>query len=480
MAQTHVERELKFEAAHEAELPDVDGIIGGTSVRSETVQLRAVYYDTSDRHLQRNLVTLRRRSGGPDAGWHLKLPAGADHTKVEIQTDGRSSTVPRELSELVKGIRLGQRLTATARLDTTRTRHEILDPSGELIAEVAEDDVSATPLLDGGEPSAWREVEVELGPAGDDATLKLFRRALKQSGFGEASYGSKYARAVGEPPERDRPARLAGLVDDYLQQQYQAIRDEDARMRLGENRVHKLRVAVRRTRSTIRVFSDLFEADAAASLDTELRWFAEILGRARDLDVVHERLTECVETVPAELLLGPVAADLESVLASERANAARAVEDAMRGRRHQRLLQTIDSWRTAPPRTDVDPKASALSKYVDKAGKKARKRLNAALESGEGDDFHRARKAMKRYRYAAELAEPHLGKSAAATAAWAEGLQDELGELQDTVTSSAVLLNLARRVGGEPRRSAFSYGLLYGLEQKAADDIRRGLAKKYG
>jgi CHAD domain-containing protein len=479
MAQTRIERELKFEAPHEAELPDVDGIISGSSVRSETVQLKAVYYDTSDRHLQRHSVTLRRRSGGPDAGWHLKLP-GDDPARVEIQADGRSSTVPRDLAELVKGIRLGQRLAATARLDTTRTRHEILDPTGELIAEVAEDDVYATPLLDGRKPSAWREVEVELGPAGDEATLTMFRRMLEKSGFGEASYGSKYVRAVGEPPERDRPARLAGLVDDYLQQQYKAIRDEDARMRLGENRVHKLRVAIRRTRSTMRVFGDLFDPDAAASLDAELRWFAEILGRARDLDIVRERLTARLEKLPAELLLGPVAADLESVLASDRAKAARAVEDAMRGRRHQRLLQTIDGWRTSPSRTEADPKASAASTYVDKAGKKARKRLASAIDSGEGEDFHRARKAMKRYRYAAELAEPQMGEKAGTTAAWAEGLQDELGELQDTVTSSTVLLRLARRVGGEPRRNGFSYGLLYGQEEKAADDIRRKLAKKYG
>jgi CHAD domain-containing protein len=480
MAQANIERELKFEAPRDAELPDVDGIISGSSVRTETVQLKAVYYDTSDRHLQRHLVTLRRRSGGADAGWHLKLPSNDDHARVEIQADGRPSTVPRDLAELVKGIRLGQRLAPTARLDTTRTRHEILDPAGELIAEVAEDDVRATPLLDSREPSAWREVEVELGPAGDEATLKLFRRVLTKSGFGKALYGSKYARAVGDPPEHERPARLAGLVDDYLQQQYETIRDEDARMRLGENRVHKLRVAVRRTRSTMRVFGDLFDADAAASLDAELRWFAEILGRARDLDIVRERLTASVETLPAELVLGSVAADLASVLASDRAKAAKAIEDAMRGRRHQRLLQTIDSWRTSPPRTDADPKASAVSPYVDKAGKKARKRLASAIDSGAREDFHRARKAMKRYRYAAELAEPQMGEKAAATAAWAEALQDELGELQDTVATSAALLRLARRLGAEPRRNGFSYGVLYGLEQKAADDIRRALAKRYG
>jgi CHAD domain-containing protein len=478
MNQSHLERELKFEAPADAGLPDLDGLIPGASTRSETVSMRAVYYDTADRHLQRREVTLRRRSGGSDAGWHLKLPT--DDARVEIQADSRSSSVPRELSDLVKGIRLGQRLAPAARLETTRRRHEVLDGAGGLIAEVADDEVRATPLHEGLEPSAWHEVEVELGPAGDEASLTQIGRALKKAGFRSAAYRSKYDRAVGEPPTHDRPPRLAGLVDDYLQQQYAAIGDEDAGMRLGENRVHKLRVAIRRTRSTIRVFGDLFDADATASLDVELRWIADILGAARDLDIVRERLTERMEKMPSELLLGPVAADLASVLASDRADAARAVADAMSSRRYQSLLAAVDGWRRSPPRGDVDPKAAAVSAYVDKAGKKARKRLASAIASGADEDHHRARKAMKRYRYAAELAEPRLGQSAARTAAWAESLQDDLGELQDTVTSAAVLVDLARRVGGRQRRNGFAYGVMYGHEQAAADDIRRRLAKRYG
>ncbi|WP_242418751.1 CYTH domain-containing protein, partial [Frankia sp. CpI1-P] len=39
-----------------------------------TVTLDAVYYDSDDLRLARNQITLRRRTGGHDAGWHLKLP----------------------------------------------------------------------------------------------------------------------------------------------------------------------------------------------------------------------------------------------------------------------------------------------------------------------------------------------------------------------------------------------------------------------
>jgi CYTH domain-containing protein len=41
-----------------------------------TIHLEAVYFDTPDLRLARRGSTLRRRTGGEDEGWHLKLPAG--------------------------------------------------------------------------------------------------------------------------------------------------------------------------------------------------------------------------------------------------------------------------------------------------------------------------------------------------------------------------------------------------------------------
>jgi CHAD domain-containing protein len=477
MGQAH-ERPLKFDAAADVEMPALAGAVVETTVRAESVTLRATYWDTADRHLQRRGVRLRRLSGGPDAGWHLTLPL--DDSRTEIRAERPSSAVPRELGDLVKGICLGQRLSAAARIDTVRTRHQILDRSGELVVEVVEDNVWAIPLIDDREPASWRELEVELGPAGDESTLKALGKLLKRAGFRPSGHGSKYVRAVGEPPGRERPSRLAGLVADYLCAQYGAIGEEDARLRLGENRVHKMRVAVRRTRSTLRVFGDIFDHDAATHLDAELRWIAETLGRARDLDVVRERLARRVDNTPERLLVGSVAADLDSALARERAAAGAALDAAMRGRRYLSLLKTIDRWRTQPPRTDRDPKASTVQRYVDRAGKKERTRLRAAITSGDADDFHRARKAAKRHRYAAELAQPRLGTQAAAVVEAAAQLQDDLGELQDTAASCMVLLDLARRLPAQPTASGFTYGLLYGDELHAADETRRRIAERNG
>src|SRR5882757_7836480 len=73
------ETERKYEAADAAELPDPAGLLGlDAGAGAEQQQLEAVYFDTSDLRLLRAGVTLRRRVGGSDEGWHLKLPAGAD------------------------------------------------------------------------------------------------------------------------------------------------------------------------------------------------------------------------------------------------------------------------------------------------------------------------------------------------------------------------------------------------------------------
>jgi CYTH domain-containing protein len=79
------ETETKYDAPTGTALPDLADLpqVASTSGPDEE-QLKAEYYDTGDLRLIRAGITLRRRRGGTDAGWHLKLPAGAD-TRREIR-----------------------------------------------------------------------------------------------------------------------------------------------------------------------------------------------------------------------------------------------------------------------------------------------------------------------------------------------------------------------------------------------------------
>src|SRR5258708_2331788 len=93
MATEITETERKYDAPQGAALPDLADLpqVAAESDPEEQT-LRAEYYDTDDLRLIRNGITLRRRTGGNDAGWHLKLPLGGDSRSEIRLPPGRAST----------------------------------------------------------------------------------------------------------------------------------------------------------------------------------------------------------------------------------------------------------------------------------------------------------------------------------------------------------------------------------------------------
>src|ERR1700735_924507 len=73
-ATSQLETEQKYDAGPDFELPDLGTLPGYSVTEPETVNLAAIYFDTDDLRLLANKVSLRRRTGGEDAAWHLKLP----------------------------------------------------------------------------------------------------------------------------------------------------------------------------------------------------------------------------------------------------------------------------------------------------------------------------------------------------------------------------------------------------------------------
>src|SRR5215467_8074933 len=170
-----IETERKYDAAARFAVPDLAGLAGVAAItRPVTYRLRAVYFDTADFRLLAAKVTLRRRTGGTDAGWHLKLPAGGDSRREVHAPLGRGAgRVPGRLAELVAGWTGGQPLRPIARLATTRRVRRLARRDGEVLAEVADDLVvgslpaPAAAGADAGagmpewrEASRWREIEI--------------------------------------------------------------------------------------------------------------------------------------------------------------------------------------------------------------------------------------------------------------------------------------------------------------------------------
>jgi len=217
VATEHTEIERKFDVEETFVLPDLSGVPGVASVGEPVVHdLDAAYYDTADLRLARARITLRRRTGGTDAGWHLKLPASAG-ARRELQSPlGRAvKAPPRAVLLPVLGIVRRAPATQVATLTTRRTVTPLLAEDGRVLAEVADDQVTGTALpATPGEAvvvTTWREVEVELVD-GDEELLDAVGAELVVSGARASASAAKLTRVLAD--------RLAGPAPA-------AVQDED-------------------------------------------------------------------------------------------------------------------------------------------------------------------------------------------------------------------------------------------------------------
>ncbi|WP_438487991.1 CYTH and CHAD domain-containing protein [Streptomyces sp. S186] len=511
MAHTVREIERKYETGPDAgRLPDLTraGRVA-TAAAHDPQDLDAVYYDTPDQRLAVDGVTLRRRTGGPDEGWHLKLPVALPEVTGAVRDEIRaplSDAPPAELTALVRSRARGAALVPLVRLRTRRTVHDLRDAAGRPLAEVAVDEVRARRLHPEGvkRKTRWREIEVELAPGADaGAGQKLLdevERVLTDAGARPAAAPSKLARALAEtapetpsaaaPEAAARPAAqeaeaaegTAGdIVLRYVRAQVRALVELDPAVRRDlPDAVHQMRVATRRLRSAFRSYAKVLDRAATDSLGAELQWLAAELGAGRDQEVLADRLTAALAEVPRTLRLGPVSARLRTWSVRRRAGARDRLLDALDSPRYLALLDDLHALLDAPPLRGpaARPARPVVAGAVLKDYRRLARRIETALDTPAGpardEALHSARKAAKRTRYAAEAATPAIGRPARKFTRRAKQLQQLLGDHQDSVVARAALRELATQAhrAGE---SGFTFGLLHGREEALADRREREL-----
>jgi CHAD domain-containing protein len=481
VASEHLERETKYDAGADVVLPNLEVIVpDGGRVESSVLRLDSVYFDTETYDLLTMGITLRSRTGTTDTGWQLKVPTGDARTEIRLDPTGTQTTVPKEMSTLVAGVRRGRALLHIVTVRTDRTAHRVLAGDGQLVVEVADDTVDAVAPGQGSATlSSWREIEAELGPAADDTTLTAVGNLLTGAGATPSASANKVAKALGITPPEDhapRNGRTAGdVIHGYLTEQDQALITGDLALRRGLGGIHPTRVATRRFRSTLRVFAAYVDPDRAQALDTELSWYAALLGQVRDREVQRARFAAAIADLPEEQVLGPVAARIEQHLLAEQIQHQQTLDKAMNGRRYLALLQESARWVNDPPFTGLaTEKPAALRGAVRSAAKKVTEHLAAGLGPGGNDEeLHKARTAGERARYATELAGPVLGKKTKKAVKQYQELQDILGDVRDGVVAADLLRRIAAGTPDHPDENGFTYGLLYAQEIHRTQESRR-------
>jgi CHAD domain-containing protein len=463
-------------------------VVEGEPVRQ---RLAATYFDTADLRLASAGSTLRRWSGGPDEGWQLQVRAGSGaRSEVRRPSGPGARTVPTDLQQMVWAQSLGAALRPVAEIVTDRTLRRLVDVTGHVVAEVADDRVTARRLLPADGPGdaaaaarSWREIDVGLGDGpGDAGLLSAVDAGLRERGLQEAPGSSTLARVLDLPPGNaagaGEPRRLtikssAGdVLLAHIREQVQAVRAQDLPVRLdAPDAVHKMRVATRRLRSALTTFKPLFAADAVRPLGKELKWLAGELGAARDAEVMHERVRTAVAG-DADVSAHPAAALADADLGQAYRTAHDRVLAELDGERYHALLVALVDLVTNPPWTKrATAKAGkTLRRLVARSYTDVRGIVDQADAKPEGNEreelLHDARKAAKRARYAAESVSRVFGKDAMAFAAAMEAVQEALGEHQDSVLTRERLRELARHTTST--EAAFLYGRLHALEEAGA------------
>jgi CHAD domain-containing protein len=237
-------------------------------------------------------------------------------------------------------------------------------------------------------------------------------------------------------------ADLAGRA--VLASALASLHAAEAGVRLGldPEHVHKMRVATRRLRATLRLFSPCFPRSEADAAHRGLRWLSASLGRVRDLEVLLLGL----EGIAGSLDCPPGGLDaLRQLLSGRRSEARRRLAAALDSLRTQALGRRLKRLAAGPPprRRGGHPAALPVALLARQALRRRWRQLRRAgrraLRSGLAEDVHCLRIAGKKMRYALEALRSLYPGGVDGLATRLVTLQDLLGRHQDQVTAATLL-----------------------------------------
>ena len=468
-----VEREIKLAVDDHFRLPPLAGIPLPRRLLTST------YFDTSQYDLAHAGITLRHRVERGKQAWQLKLPLMKDRQEIEMVD--RQSIPPKTFRDLLF-LHLGRRrLVPVATLRVWRRGVRVCMDNVP-VADVTLDDVSV--VKNGAVLQRFRELEIEQ-VNGKDSTLPDLERQLRRAGACDHDGRPKLFRALSlvAPSPEPPPASDAPVVDHVkwaLSHHVRWLLAHDPGARLGKEpeSLHQMRVATRQLRAVLRAVRPLLVPEWADSLRDELRWLGQLLGPARDLDVqlVYFREESAALDARDRRPLTQFIAHLEA----RRNNVQEVLLSELKSARYLDLIRRLQQARYDPT---VVESAVTLRDLAQQEFTKLRNAIRQAGHAPNNAKIHETRINTKRARYAAELAEPTVGKPATRFINKARVVQDVLGLHQDAIQAEAHIREFLKQATSA--RAAFVAGRMVERQRQRRERARekmprllRGLLKR--
>jgi len=471
--QSTVEREIKLAVDDHFRLPPLPG----TPLPRRL--LTSTYYDTSQYDLAHEGITLRHRVERGKQAWQLKLPLMKDRQEIELVD--RRSIPPITFRDLLF-LHLGRRrLVPVATLRVWRSGVRVRMDNAP-VADVTLDYVSV--MKNGAVLRSFRELEIEQ-VNGKASTLPDLERQLRRAGACDHDGRPKLFRALSlaapspEPPlAPDAP--VVAHVKWALARHVRWLLAHDPGTRLGREpeSLHQMRVATRQLRAVLRATRPLLVPEWADSLRDELRWLGQLLGPARDLDVQLAYFRE--ESATLDARDRPALTPFITHLEAQRNHVQEVLLNELKSERYLDLIRRLQQAAHNP--TVVESSVTLR----DLAKQEFTQLQNAIRQAGHAPNnatIHETRINTKRARYAAELAEPTVGKPATRFINKARVVQDVLGMHQDAIQAEAHIRAFLKQ--STSARAAFVAGRMVERQRQRRERARenmpqllRGLLKR--
>lgn len=474
------------------------------------------YYDTPDWRLFRAGYVLRIRQVEGEA---------AEATLKSFGTRRNGLRQRREINEPLRRKRaggdfirsvirapgpVGQRLKAVVGKRAAHTMRHLFDAhtrrrrisvyqDGTQLAEIALDAVSIADLR--GKSTLFQRIEVEIAPGGASngafdvvtALVAEMRAACRLQPAADSKFELGLRARHLQPefaPDLGRPASTAQLSDKprigelacaVLREHFARLLAQEPAVRLGEDSeaVHQARVATRRLRAALSLFRDYLPS-AAQHLRHELRWVAQLLSEARDLDVQLARLAEW-RTDDALHALD----DVIALLTRRREQAQVKLLRGLNSARYERLVAEFTGFLRDDACLDASeqcmkPARAEMPGLIRRRYDKLRKLGDAVAQDSLPSEYHTLRIRCKRLRYALEFAAPLYRKAVRPYLLRLTALQDLLGLLQDAHVAIEEMRHLSLTSQHElPAQAIFALGEIAQRYAQQAEALRARFPNVY-
>jgi triphosphatase len=471
-------------------------------------ELTDIYYDTEDWRLYRAGYALRLRRDNESAEATMKALAPSEgglrrRREISEPIEGGESLkgIPGPVGERARRVAgtadlrqlfevRTRRRTYALRTETPSSGEIVEDTSGTIrqqnseqdaiVAEVALDESEI--FANGGATTHLSRVEVEVGSDahihdGVGDFVEVLKEALDlrptlaskfRTGLSVVGLSPQVALDLG-PTQIEATLSAGEVAFAILRRHFAAMLAHEPGVRLGEDpeELHDMRVATRRLRAALKLYSDALPK-RAERYERDLRWVAGALGEVRDLDVHLQRLSE------ESSRNGEVLEEVVSLLRERRVEARRGMLQALESNRYERLVANFSATlRRGRSPSPTDPILEAAPDLLRDRYKKVRKAANTLREDSPPEHFHDLRKKGKRLRYALEPLQEIYGKQAKKMVKLLKKIQDDLGDHQDLIVSGGLMEELGV-AGDRPPQSAFLMGSMAERYSREASELRSG------